>query len=115
MTKRDIAEEIAKRASIPHREAGALLEAVLTLIKTTLHSGEPVAVAEFGTFRIRSKAARRGRNPRTGEPVTIEGRRVVTFRASPKLKAAANASGHHTAPRQDDIAHTAEATLPQSR
>jgi len=51
-----------------------------------LVSGDDVKITGFGNFQIRSKSSRPGRNPRTGEPVPIEARRVVTFHASPKLK-----------------------------
>jgi integration host factor subunit alpha len=51
-----------------------------------LVSGDDVKITGFGNFQIRSKSSRPGRNPRTGEPVAIEARRVVTFHASPKLK-----------------------------
>lgn len=86
MKKADIAKHIQARTHIPHNDAAELLDRVLSLIKDTLRIGEPVRIAEFGTFMIRSKSARIGRNPRTGEAVTIGSRRVVTFRASPKFK-----------------------------
>jgi integration host factor subunit alpha len=61
---------------------------VIELFKTTLQKGEPVSIAKFGVFMVRSKSARRGRNPYTGSELMISSRRVVVFRASPQLKAA---------------------------
>jgi integration host factor subunit alpha len=92
MRKADIAKHIQDRAGISHTEATELLDRVLTLLKATLKIGESVMIAEFGTFMIRAKTARVGRNPRTGETVTIPSRRVVTFRASAKFKEAVNQS-----------------------
>jgi integration host factor subunit alpha len=90
MRKVEIAKCIEERAHISHETATELLEWILTLMKSTLAQGDPVKIADFGNFIVREKAARVGRNPRTGESVTISKRRVATFRASPKLKAAAN-------------------------
>jgi integration host factor subunit alpha len=91
MQKGEIAEEIQKQVSLTSkREAIEALESVLLLIKSTLQSGEDVCISGFGTFMVRSKQARPGRNPHTGEPVTIAARRVVTFRASALFKAYVN-------------------------
>jgi len=92
MKKTDIAKHIQLRTGIPHKDSAELLDYVLSLIKTTLRLGESVMIAEFGTFRILSKTARVGRNPRTGETVTIASRRVTTFRASDKFKEIVNQS-----------------------
>lgn len=94
MKKSDIAKHIQERAQIPHQNATQILDRVLSLIKDTLKIGESVRIAEFGTFMTRSKSTRIGRNPRTGEPVTISSRRVITFRASPKFKETVNQSCH---------------------
>ncbi|MDO7692418.1 MAG: HU family DNA-binding protein, partial [Burkholderiaceae bacterium] len=63
-----------------------MVDALFDIVTERLVSGDDVKITGFGNFQIRSKSSRPGRNPRTGEPVAIEARRVVTFHASPKLK-----------------------------
>jgi len=83
MKKLDIIKEVHKAAGITEPEAAQLVELVLSLLKTTLTQGENIIIAGFGTFNVRQKRARYGRNPRNGQPVLIPPRKVVTFRASP--------------------------------
>jgi integration host factor subunit alpha len=86
MTKLDIIQQVHKAAEITEPEAAQLVEFVLNLLKTTLKQGEQIIIVGFGTFTVRRKRARQGRNPRTGQPVLISQRTVVTFRASPLWK-----------------------------
>ena len=86
MQKLDIATRIQQEAGISREAAATLLNWILEFFKTTLQQGESLHVPNFGVFTVRSKAARRGRNPRTGEEIIIQPRRVVTFRASATLK-----------------------------
>jgi integration host factor subunit alpha len=86
MRKADIAEEIFKQVGISKNEASDIVEFVLNLLKSVLQKGESVKIAGFGNFVIRSKGARKGRNPRTGEEIGITPRRVVTFRPSQVFK-----------------------------
>jgi len=67
-----------------------LVEAVFALIKSTLETGEKLKIAGFGNFEVKQKADRRGRNPQTGETITIEARRILTFKPSQVLKKAIN-------------------------
>jgi integration host factor subunit alpha len=97
MTKADIAKHVQEVAGISEHEAEALLDQILELVKSTLKVGEEVTVTGFGKFRVRTKNARIGRNPRTGEEITIPARRVVTFQASRLLKEYVN-TGHGTEP-----------------
>jgi integration host factor subunit alpha len=90
MTKAELADKLQQRLSIQKKEAMSHVEAVLDLIKETLEQGEQVKIAGFGVFEIRDKNARRGRNPQTGESITIEPRRVLTFKTSAVLKEALN-------------------------
>jgi integration host factor subunit alpha len=90
MQKAEIAEEIKKQATLTTREAVEALESVLLLIKSTVQRGEDVSISGFGTFMVRSKRARQGRNPHTGEAAMIAARRVVTFRPSTLFKAYVN-------------------------
>ncbi len=91
MQKIEIAMRIHHEAGISKEEAARVLDWIFELFKATLQAGEPIVIAGFGKFTVRHKRARQGRNPRTGEAVTISARRVVTFHASPHLKAQINA------------------------
>jgi len=86
VTKADIAKIVHDRVGLSKKESGQIVEAVLDEIKKTLQHGEDVKLSGFGHFMVREKHARRGRNPKTGDDITIASRRVVTFRASQLLK-----------------------------
>ena len=86
ITKAQLAEVLYEQIGLNKREAKDMVEAFFEEITNELIAGEDIKLSGFGNFQIRTKAPRPGRNPRTGEPVAIEARRVVTFHASPKLK-----------------------------
>ena len=86
MQKKDIAAQIQQHAGISNEEATKLLDWILEFFKATLQAGEPIIISGFGKFTVRNKQARPGRNPRTGEALTISSRRVVTFHASSLFK-----------------------------
>lgn len=86
MTKADIAELISNRLYSSKREAAELVESVLELIKDRLERGDSVRITKFGNFEVKKKSDRRGRNPQTGEEITIEARRVLTWRPSLSLR-----------------------------
>ena len=86
LTKAQLAELLYEQIGLNKRESKDMVDAFFDLISDSLVQGEDVKISGFGNFQIRTKAPRPGRNPRTGEPVAIEARRVVTFHASPKLK-----------------------------
>ena len=67
-------------------EAGQAFQSLLEIIKQTLESGEDILISGFGKFCVKEKKERKGRNPATGNDMTLEGRRVVTFKCSGKLK-----------------------------
>ena len=90
MTKADLSEAIYERIGFSKKEAAELVDTVFETIKGTLESGENLKISGFGSFVVRKKEARVGRNPQTGAAITISERRVVTFKASPVLKAAVN-------------------------
>ena len=90
MTKADIFEKVSENLGLSKKESAELVEAVFSLIKSTLESGEKLKIAGFGNFEIKHKADRRGRNPQTGEAITIEARRILTFKPSNLLKTAIN-------------------------
>ena len=86
MTKADIVEEVVKKIGFPKSQAADIVETVFETMKETLERGEKLKVSGFGNFTPRDKKTRMGRNPKTGEPMEISSRRVVTFKASPVLK-----------------------------
>lgn len=86
MTKAEIAGIVHERVGLSKKESGQIVEAVLDIIRNTLERGEDVKISGFGHFMVRQKHARRGRNPKTGEDITIAPRQVVTFRSSQLLK-----------------------------
>lgn len=86
LTKAQLAELLFDQIGLNKRESKDMIDAFFDLVTESLVNGTDVKISGFGNFQIRTKAARPGRNPRTGEPVAIQARRVVTFHASPKLK-----------------------------
>ena len=88
LTKAQLSEILFEQIGLNKREAKDMVDAFFELITETLVEGQEVKISGFGNFQVRTKAPRPGRNPRTGEVVAIESRRVVTFHASPKLKEA---------------------------
>lgn len=86
LTKAQLADLLFEHIGLNKREAKDLIDAFFDLIAHNLVEGEDVRISGFGNFQIRTKAPRPGRNPRTGEPIPIEARRVATFHASHKLK-----------------------------
>ncbi len=90
MNKIDIIEQVAKSADISKAAAGRALEATVAAIKTTLKKGGMVTLVGFGTFYVGKRAARSGRNPRTGAAIKIKAARVPKFRAGKAFKDAVN-------------------------
>ncbi len=87
LTKVGIAEELFEVVGLNKREAKELVEFFFEEIRTALEQGQQVKLSGFGNFELRDKNQRPGRNPKTGEPIPITARRVVTFRPGQKLKA----------------------------
>ena len=86
MTKADLVEIIFEKVGLSKKEAQDIIEIIFDTIKVAFVEGESVKIPGFGTFSVRKKAARRGRNPQTGEELIITPRRVLTFKASNQLK-----------------------------
>ncbi|MDD2320760.1 MAG: integration host factor subunit alpha [Geobacteraceae bacterium] len=86
MTKNDLTEAVRNVTNCPKRDADTLVDSVLDILKDTLASGEDVMISGFGKFVIQSKNDRLGRNPQTGEPLTITARKILTFKPSSLLK-----------------------------
>ena len=87
LTKAELAELLFERLGLNKRESKDMVEAFFDIVHEALVEGREVKLSGFGNFSIRRKASRPGRNPRTGEAIPIAARNVVTFHASPKLKA----------------------------
>ena len=90
MTKADIVEKIQAETGLSKKESAEMMETVFSIIKTNLESGENLKVSGFGSFIVKQKADRRGRNPQTGEAITIQARRILTFKPSSLLRQALN-------------------------
>ena len=86
LTRMDLSESVFREVGLSRNESADLVESVLEKISASLVSGEQVKISSFGTFSIRQKNARVGRNPKTGEEAPIPPRRVLTFRPSHLMK-----------------------------
>lgn len=86
LTRADLADAINRRIGLSRSEALTMVESILVMMSDALADGENVKISGFGTFLLRDKAERLGRNPKTGIEVPITPRRVLTFRASKMLK-----------------------------
>ena len=86
LTRMDLSEAVFREVGLSRNESADLVETVLNHMSDALVAGEQVKISSFGTFSIRDKSARVGRNPKTGEEVPINPRRVLTFRPSHLMK-----------------------------
>ncbi len=86
VTRAHLSEAVYQEVGLSRNESAELVETVLREISDTLTKGEAVKISSFGSFSVRQKGARIGRNPKTGEEVPITPRRVIIFRASDVLK-----------------------------
>ena len=90
MNKSELISAIAEAADLTKADSGRALDATITAITESLKSGDPVTLIGFGTFEVRDRAARTGRNPRTGEAIQIKASRNPAFKAGKALKDAVN-------------------------
>ncbi len=90
MTKADITERIQAQIGCSKKESTEMLETVFSIMKKTLEQGEMLKLTGFGNFVVKQKKDRRGRNPQTGETITIEARKILSFKASTILRQAIN-------------------------
>ena len=86
LTRMDLSEAVFREVGLSRNESADLVESVLAHISDALVDGQSVKISSFGTFSVRSKNERIGRNPKTGEEVPIAPRRVLTFRPSHLMK-----------------------------
>jgi integration host factor subunit alpha len=86
LTRADLAESLHRQIGLSRAESSNLVESILSHIKNALQKGENVKISGFGSFLLRDKGERVGRNPKTGVEVAIAPRRVLTFRASQTMR-----------------------------
>ena len=92
LTKADIVQAVSHKTNHTMAQSANLVDALFEIIKQTLESGEDVLISGFGKWSVRAKRERRGRNPQTGEPLTLAPRKIVTFKRPPVLKHKLNGS-----------------------
>lgn len=90
MNKTELIESIAAKADVPKTTASRVLDAVIESVTQALKSGDSVALVGFGTFSVKERAARTGRNPQTGKQISIAAAKVPGFKAGVALKDACN-------------------------
>ncbi len=90
MNKTELVEAIAASADLPKAAAGRALDAVVDAITAALKSNDQVVLVGFGTFAVKDRAARTGRNPQTGNPIEIAAARIPSFKPGKALKDAVN-------------------------
>lgn len=86
MTKAELIDAIAEKSGLTKRDVGEVVETLFDIVKSTLSSGEKVQLIPFGSFEVRERQKREGRNPKTGERLTIPARRVPAFHAGKDLR-----------------------------
>ena len=86
LTRMDLSEAVFREVGLSRNESAQLVESIIQHMSDALVRGEQVKISSFGTFSLRSKSARVGRNPKTGEEVPISPRRVLSFRPSHLMK-----------------------------
>jgi integration host factor subunit alpha len=93
LTKDHLMTSIHKKLGLPKSKSVKLVESLLETMKMELERGEDVLISRFGKFCVKSKNARRGRNPATGEDLMLGSKRIVTFKCSPVLRDKVNGEG----------------------
>ena len=93
ITKSEIIDLLYEKTGLSKKECASSVEATIDIIKSELGKGNDIKISGFGKWTVKSKKARIGRNPQTGEDVTIEARKVVTFKQSVVLRDALNTGG----------------------
>ncbi|MCB2217969.1 integration host factor subunit alpha [Desulfofustis glycolicus] len=90
VTRKELAEAVADKLGYPLSVCGNVVDCFFDTLKGSMLGGTSIKLVHFGTFSVREKNPRKGRNPRTGETITIEERQIVSFRPSKKLRARIN-------------------------
>ena len=90
MNKADFIGAVAAQAELSKADAGRAIDAMIEVVKKALKKGDSVSLVGFGTFQVRKRAARQGRNPRTGATIKIKASKIPSFKAGKALKDAVN-------------------------
>ncbi|MBI4595839.1 MAG: integration host factor subunit alpha [Candidatus Tectomicrobia bacterium] len=90
MTKTEIINRVIEKSGLNKSKAGEAVETIITLLKDTLGKGEPIILRKFGSFNVRTKKSRIGRNPKTGQEADISPRKVVSFKSGKYLRHVVN-------------------------
>ena len=90
MNKEELVQELAKKTNISQKKAAEVVTAMVDCIQNAVSKGKKVTLVGFGTFEARDRAARTGRNPQTGDTITIEAKKVPAFSAGKKFKEMVN-------------------------
>ncbi|MBF0530759.1 MAG: integration host factor subunit alpha [Deltaproteobacteria bacterium] len=99
LTKADIVQTLHEKFDIPQKEAVSAVESLIEIMKATLEQGEDLLISGFGKFSVKKKRERKGRNPATGEEITLSKRKVVTFSYSSNLREKLNPAPPEPAPK----------------
>lgn len=91
MTKADLIDEVSRTGSLTRKDSEIIVETIFTSIVDSLRAGDKIEIRGFGSFRVRQREARMGRNPKTGEPVAVAARKVPFFKPSKELRDGINA------------------------
>jgi integration host factor subunit alpha len=95
LKKEDIISNVFDLSGMSKTESKRAVETLFEIMKQTLERGEDVKISGFGKFQVKAKRARRGRNPRSGEDMTLRSRRILVFRTSPVLREKINSGKGH--------------------
>ncbi len=90
MTKSDIVQNIYENMGYSKKDSAAIVDSLFEIIKSSLATGEKIKISGFGNFIVKEKKPRRGRNPQTGDEISISARKVLTFKASQVLRKTIN-------------------------
>jgi integration host factor subunit alpha len=86
LTRKELTETLAERLGFSQSSCSLIVDSFLDNMKQTMVDGQSIKLVHFGTFTVRNKSPRRGRNPRTGDTITIKKRQAISFRPSKKLR-----------------------------
>jgi len=90
VTRKELATLVTEKLGISHRNAAEIIDTFFSTLKNTLTNGESIKLVNFGSFIVKEKSPRRGRNPQTGESMMITKRQMITFRPSRQLREGLN-------------------------